>query len=259
MSWRVAASLLVLRDQVDALRPGRSRASDGTVADANHPPSSDHTPKDLDAGEADVVTALDITDDGNTLGRIIWAALLGSRDPRVKYLIFEGQIASSYPTSRYPAWTPRPYSGTNAHAHHIHISVHPTKQHYDDTRPWALPSLGLQEDVMREGDRGGHVTVAQWRINDWLARHPDLGVDVLVSDGVYGPLTAAAVKAIQANIGYPDTGQLDWWTADRILADVHAHPRPSTPDAVAKAVAAAVPQAVKAEIGKLRTVQVLTR
>ena len=34
--WRVAESLLALRQEIDQLAPGRSRASDGTVGDAAH-------------------------------------------------------------------------------------------------------------------------------------------------------------------------------------------------------------------------------
>ena len=34
MAWRVGASLLTLRDQVNAAWPNRSRASDGTIGES---------------------------------------------------------------------------------------------------------------------------------------------------------------------------------------------------------------------------------
>lgn len=44
--WRVAKSLLRLREQVNANFPGRSTDSDGTIGDLHHcPGSSDHCPK----------------------------------------------------------------------------------------------------------------------------------------------------------------------------------------------------------------------
>lgn len=49
MSWRNAKSLVVLRAQINAAFPSRSKASDGTIGDSRHcPGSSDHCPKDLD-------------------------------------------------------------------------------------------------------------------------------------------------------------------------------------------------------------------
>ncbi|MQB02542.1 MAG: hypothetical protein GEU78_20460, partial [Actinobacteria bacterium] len=63
MAWRVARSLLTLRDQVDAAAPNRSKRSDGTIGDAAHASrSSDHNPWVKD-GATGVVTAIDLTHD----------------------------------------------------------------------------------------------------------------------------------------------------------------------------------------------------
>ena len=43
MSWRVARSLLVLFDQLNAAAPGRSRSSDGTVGDLAHQAGVSHS------------------------------------------------------------------------------------------------------------------------------------------------------------------------------------------------------------------------
>lgn len=59
MAWRLAKSLAVLRDEVNTVAPGRSKASDGTIGDDAHQGSpSDHNPNG-----ADVVCAIDFTHD----------------------------------------------------------------------------------------------------------------------------------------------------------------------------------------------------
>ncbi|HKV33547.1 MAG TPA: hypothetical protein VJP89_04485, partial [Pyrinomonadaceae bacterium] len=61
MAWRVAKSLLRLREQINELAPNRSKASDGTIGDAAHASrKSDHNPWVKD-GSIGVVTAMDIT------------------------------------------------------------------------------------------------------------------------------------------------------------------------------------------------------
>lgn len=63
MVWRVAKSLLILRDQINQYAPHRNKASDGTIGDEHHAhTNSDHNPQVLD-GNIGVVTAIDITHD----------------------------------------------------------------------------------------------------------------------------------------------------------------------------------------------------
>lgn len=151
VSWRVAGSLLKLRDQIDAAWPRRNRASDGTIGDAAHRrqgASSDHNPW-VDEG---VVTALDIThdpDNGPDCNRIA-EALVASRDRRIKYIIWNRRIVSA---TREP-WKWRPYSGSNPHTHHLHLSVVPEKSLYDSRAPWAI-------DVEEEWE------MPPW-VGDWL-------------------------------------------------------------------------------------------
>lgn len=148
MSWRTAKSLLRLRHEVDAFRPDRDKSSDGTIGDADHQKrTSDHNPW-VPPPDGGVVTAMDFTDDRGTLGLYIAEFLRASKDDRVKYVISEGRMFSSYATSRYPAWSWRPYSGPNGHFSHTHVSVQP--HNYDNDRPWGLHDYRQEEEGMEE-------------------------------------------------------------------------------------------------------------
>jgi hypothetical protein len=134
--WRVVRSLLVLRDQIDALAPNRSKASDGTIGDAAHAAStSDHNPTFYPAlGGVPVVCALDVTQDpahGADMGPIA-EALRVSRDRRIGYVIFNHRI-----TGPNHGWAWDPYSGSDPHTNHMHVStVHTALA--DDTALWQI-------------------------------------------------------------------------------------------------------------------------
>lgn len=135
-SWRVAACLEVLRKEINAMAPGRSKASDGTIGNAAHATrDSDHNPWVLDNGKG-VVTALDITHDpahGCDCGALA-ETLRANRDGRIKYVIWNRQIMSAI----ISPWKWRPYSGANPHNKHVHISVRPEKDKFDSQASWDL-------------------------------------------------------------------------------------------------------------------------
>lgn len=139
-SWRVAKSLLALQRQVNTKAPRRSKASDGTIGDAAHATrSSDHNPWVVDGGTG-VVTALDITHDpanGCDAGALAESIRAG-QDSRVKYVIWNRRIANSSPIDGAAAWSWRPYSGTNPHTKHVHISVLAKKSAYDSEAAWPI-------------------------------------------------------------------------------------------------------------------------
>jgi hypothetical protein len=135
--WRVAKSLLKLRDQVNAKWPNRNKEDDGTIGDTSHQNrSSDHNPW-VDEG---VVTALDITHDpGHGCDSYVLAdTIRKSKDSRVKYIISNRRIANFAAIGGASAWAWRPYGGTNAHDRHCHISVKATKAQYDDQSAWTI-------------------------------------------------------------------------------------------------------------------------
>jgi hypothetical protein len=145
--WRVAKSLLALRKEVNAMAPNRDKSSDGTIGDQRHcggAGRSDHCPNVLD-GQIGVVTAMDITHDkaGGCDAQDIADTIRARRDPRVKYIIWNRQIANSSPIGNAEAWQWRPYTGSNPHNKHIHISVKPIKDGpsgYDTESSWGIHS-----------------------------------------------------------------------------------------------------------------------
>ncbi len=142
--WRAMNSLLVLRDQVNAFAPNRLRGSDGLVGDAAHQATiSDHNPHDVDGVGRDIVTALDLTHDpaGGFDSYRFAETLRRNRDRRIKYVISNGRMFSSYATSSYAPFAWRPYSGADQHKGHVHVSV--LDAVISDTgTPWNLDGLG---------------------------------------------------------------------------------------------------------------------
>lgn len=169
MAWptnpRLAKSLVVFREQIDKLYPNRNKASDGALGDTLHASTgaaSDHNPWFNDANGVGVVTAIDITHDprqGCDCNKIA-EALRQSRDPRIKYVIFNSR---TYDPGDGFGWEWQDYSGDNPHDKHMHVSVN--INNYDDTQPWVIgeqevTTQGLVESLYREllgrPDKDGH-------------------------------------------------------------------------------------------------------
>jgi hypothetical protein len=129
-----------LREQFDDTFPDRDRSSDGWIADARHMSAgtSDHIPDaasgivratDTDrdvSGKAKPDLMPDIADQLRKLAKT---------DKRIKYIIFDGKIASAK-----SAWRWRNYSGINKHRHHMHVSF--TNKGDQDGSFFNIPLLG---------------------------------------------------------------------------------------------------------------------
>jgi hypothetical protein len=193
MSWRLAKSLIQLRNQINEAFPARDKESDGSIGDTAHAArKSDHNPN-----AAGVVTAIDVDRDFNDGhdGRELVSALVASEDPRIKYIIFERQISESGNVTRWA-----PYFGKNAHNHHVHISVSANSKLYDDPSPWKLnfkakAALAPQTPLPRlfkRGSRGEGVKALQNALIDRGL------IPKGKADGVFGPKTEIAVKQFQS-------------------------------------------------------------
>ena len=102
------AAIAILR-QATAISPKRKKASDGLL------PSRAHLSKSPDS-DHNTGLATDLTDDpANGIDCAIIFTKLHD-DERVKYLIFKGRIWSKEKGNR-------PYTGSNPHNKHLHISI----------------------------------------------------------------------------------------------------------------------------------------
>lgn len=143
MAWYIANSLQELLAQLNARAPHRSKVSDGGIGDAAHSARlSDHNP--TPTGQ---VCARDFTNDpaGGCGGQWLADTLVASRDPRIKYVIWNRRIIDSRAGNHPWQWTP--YSGTNDHTHHVHVSVFAGALG-DDTRPWNLGATSGEDGDM---------------------------------------------------------------------------------------------------------------
>jgi len=235
-SWRVAHSLETLREQVNALAPERSRADDGTIASDEHHhqnPKSDH-----EADRDGIVHAMDLTHDPRGgFDSYQFADMLispGHRDPRIKYVISNRRIAGDEAYARRNGATPwvwAPYHGKNPHDHHVHVSVN--AENGDDPGPWNIGLAPPAPDApvvqpkptVRLGSKGENVRYLQTLLG-------------LKTDGDFGPLTEAAVKAFQKAHGLVPDGVVGRHTWDTLIAN----PGPPEPlgGAVQKGITATV-------------------
>ncbi len=186
MAWRVADSLNVLLGQLNAAAPGRSKVSDGSIGDAAHRSrTSDHNPWIQDGGVG-VVSARDFTHDpgaGADMASFTEGLRL-SRDRRIKYVIHDRRIFAG--DSGISPWVWRPYSGSNPHTVHAHVSVRSQDYLYDDTSAWSVLPATEDED-MSEVVEGIQRAIA------------GAGGDPGPVDGIWGPKTEGALTAALAS------------------------------------------------------------
>lgn len=138
--WVLSPCLVTLVQQFDAQWPTRDHSSDGSIGDVAHQhEQSDHNPSDGFVDALDVDTDLTSTDPGvgGAMAKVVEKMRL-SRDTRINYLIFNGQMVRSYDKPGIPAWDYATYTGSDPHTSHLHISIKKTAAARQDTRPWAI-------------------------------------------------------------------------------------------------------------------------
>lgn len=173
--WYLAGSLVTLINQLDEEWPGRSKASDGSIASPTHTqinPNSDHEPAVWDSmDQLWVVTAVDMTDDdsGGPDMYEVTEQLRLSKDPRIKYVIhFRGtpKMFSSYASKGYAPYTWRPYSGSNPHTSHAHLSVLPSRSLRENLDPWRIQ---VAKHLYMPAGSAHAIPPRSWADNTWEA------------------------------------------------------------------------------------------
>jgi hypothetical protein len=132
---------------------------------------------------------MDITNDPGSGcdSEYLASTILASPQPDAKYIIWNKKIAS-----KTHGWIIRPYTGSDPHTSHIHVSVGvgpdgQSVQPYDDAIPWLTaapppPPLGGDEDVL-------HIVKGsqkpEWWLTDWISKRyidtPDEAAQIVVS------------------------------------------------------------------------------
>jgi hypothetical protein len=128
--WTLAPALKQLFDDVNRFAPRRGKASDGSIGDSAHSArTSDHNPD----GRG-IVHAIDITHDPSKgFDSYKFAEFQRTHpDPRVKYIISCRKIW----TAGSSEW--RRYTGTNAHCHHVHISLKSGSSVENNRAAWTM-------------------------------------------------------------------------------------------------------------------------
>lgn len=217
MSWRVARSLDVLLNEVNAAAPKRNKASDGSIGDAAHATrDSDHNPWFL-LGGVGIVRARDLTHDPaggldcDILAAKLAALLVVGAHPALRagaYIIWEGRILSF--NRRSEGW--RRYTGSNQHTKHLHLSVTTDPHGFDSTQPWGVmvqtPTsaglLGISLSTVREqfvaavARKPVQSKPAVRRVQKRLNTRYRAGLKV---DGLVGPSTIAAWVRHEKTVG----------------------------------------------------------
>src|SRR3972149_3025919 len=204
---RIARPLDTLRTQVNAIAPGRSKASDGWLGDAAHQKTaSDHNPNALG-----VVTALDLTHDPkNGFDSWAFAEMLRQRkDSRIKYIISNGRITAG--NGGPSPWVWRVYTGANKHDKHCHISV--LAGSGDDAKSWDIAGPWKAEDTRPAATVKPLLRKGSPYTADVTALQRKLG---LTQDGVFGPKTEQAVKEFQKASGLTADGLVGPYTLEAL-------------------------------------------
>lgn len=196
-SWVVNPAIDSLATFVEDRWP-QPHATDGTVASRTHDqtnPNSDHRPYPYTG--AGVVSAIDVGEVTEDDGAILAEALRASRDPRIKYVIHEGRLFSSYATGSRVPWAWGPYTAPNPHSSHVHISVYRTA----GAGEWNL-------DL--EGDDLAHLTeIQQKQLGDFIDNIYAVGSDSSVMRFIIpwfrklSGLTPEAIAALE------ESGEID--------------------------------------------------
>jgi hypothetical protein len=234
VAWVLTRGQTTVRNEFNAVFPGRDKASDGSKGDPAHAASvSGHNPDRTgraeykDGDSLDEVRAIDVDRDLVPGSGTDWMELV------VQYLVRKARAGGYIPFryiiykrriwSRTDGWQTRTYTGSNAHDKHAHFSGD-----YTQTADNWTGSLGLAS--VRGGSGGGETGDMLIRKGDkseevkfWQYVLADLGYSPGDIDGDYGPKTEAAINKYRKDKA--DAGPITYlsgWQAWSMLTNVMA-------------------------------------
>ncbi len=193
---RQARSLDQLLAEVNAFAPNRSKLSDGGLGDPAHAArTSDHNPngrgvwraRDFTHDPAGGLDAGKLAEQLRQLG-IAGHPALGPG----AYVIWNWRIASA--TQDGAPWDWEPYSGSNGHTKHCHVSVSTAAGGYDSTKRWGIFD---PETVWQPGYRDLFYRVGRPIMHGPDVRLVQRAIGMGDQDGYYGPVTAQKVALFE--------------------------------------------------------------
>lgn len=210
MSWKPVAGVTVMRDQINNRWPDRDKRSDGIKGDDAHAArQSDHNPD-----SRGYVHALDIDEDlRGSKNDNIWLAdqiiayarMKRAGSARLKYVVYENEIASGTYPDHFWTWRGDNYG----HTIHMHISF--TTKGEEDKSLFEIPILvdgqrGVWDghapffDVLQDAIKANAANKATWRL---ACRLKELGFYVgnVQPEGKQG-YPKNAVRAMQDYMGW---------------------------------------------------------
>lgn len=198
-AWELIPSLTKLRQEFNAIAPGRDKGADGAIGDSSHTSSSDHTPdedsrvlRDHDGDSKNEVHALDIDSSGPWP---IWSGTQKERFHRIVMRIIAGERAKWMSATdrcrlNYVIWDrkiydkdndfePRAYGRSDPHTNHAHFSGRYETSCENDTRPWGVyvaPTPVEEDMAITDADA---VKIAQAVLNQKIGRSTEtVGMDL---------------------------------------------------------------------------------
>lgn len=204
-SWRLAKSIQRLKDEIESEHRGTTF---WTIGDEAHQSTwSDHNPSEC----CNVVCAGDIKGNGGLNLPNFVNHLITNPHPNLRYVIYNRKIYQ-----RKNGWRTENYSGRNAHADHVHVSVGNgpdgrSTSNYDSTASWGIADISsnpppkpsvpasnwTQEVIMalptlRKGAKGADVG----RLQGLLVAN---GYKDSAIDHIFGAKTDKALRRFQKN------------------------------------------------------------
>jgi hypothetical protein len=212
VSWVLVPCLVRLRAEFNTIAPDRDHASDGTIGDAAHSSSSDHTPDEIsdalrgkDSDSVNEVHALDVDADLRVPGfsmekavQFLLARCRAGAERRIRYIIFNRRI-----WSESNDWRQEAYTGPNPHDKHAHFSssyvaareASTASYHLSEALPVTAPTPEQNAAAVaaRDVDPGPGSQTLGGGVWTLLTRSDYLG-------NTWAPAVSAEINALQARI-----------------------------------------------------------
>lgn len=215
MSYHLAPSLVLLRNEINKRWPNRNKASDGWIGDTAHSNRvSDHNPDyGVSGSRRGVVRALDITVSGIDVDLLLKHT---TNDARVAYIIYNYRIYT-----HKGGWQRYNRSHINPHTTHVHVSIAHTPAAESQTFLWFGSATSQPQGNVNPGNN--KATVNSAAITNSIVKY----LNLKGRDSSFKARTALATKYGVRN--YKGTAAQNTLLLSKIRADDNKKSGTTTP------------------------------